>query len=137
MTRPAGAAPEPVWVPRALVDAMHTALIEQYGGLHGVHDEGLIESALARPQNLRVYAPESDLAALAASLCFGLAKNHGFRDGNKRTALAAMAVFLRLNGWHLEVPEPEAVGAMVYVATGVWTEQQLAEWIRTHRESAS
>lgn len=108
-------------MPRTLLDAMHTALVEQYGGSHGVNDEKLIESALARPRNLRAYVPESDLAALAASLCFGLAKNRGFRDGNKRTAFAAMAVLLRLNGWRLVAPEPEAVAAMVYLATDVWS----------------
>ena len=128
----AGEAREPVWVPRSLLDAMHAALVEQYGGSHGVHDEQLVESALARPRNLFAYAPASDTAALAASLCFGLAKNHGFRDGNKRTAFVAAAVFLRLNGKRLVVPEPEAVAAMVYVATDAWNEERLAEWIRGH-----
>ena len=128
----AGEAREPVWVPRSLLDAMHAALVEQYGDSHGVHDEQLVESALARPRNLFAYAPASDTAALAASLCFGLAKNHGFRDGNKRTAFVAAAVFLRLNGKRLVVPEPEAVAAMVYVATDAWNEERLAEWIRGH-----
>lgn len=87
---------------------MHAELIERYGGSHGVNDAGLVESALMRPRNLRAYVPESDLAVLAASLCFGIAKNHGFRDGNKRTAFTAAAVFLGLNGMRLRVPEPEA-----------------------------
>ncbi|HET7564213.1 MAG TPA: type II toxin-antitoxin system death-on-curing family toxin [Gemmatimonadaceae bacterium] len=126
-----------MWLPRTLLDAMHAALIEQYGGSHGVNDERLIQSALARPQNLRAYVPDSDLAALAASLCFGLAKNHGFRDGNKRTAFVAAAVFLRLNGQRLVAPEPEAVAAMVYVATDEWSEERLADWIRTHLDIAT
>ena len=106
--------------------------IEEYGGAHGVMSDALLDSALDRPRNLHVYTPESDLAALAASLCFGLAKNHGFRDGNKRSAFTAMAVFLRLNGQRIVVPEPEAVAAMVYLATDAWSEERVAEWIRSH-----
>ena len=126
------ATPEPVWISRALLDGIHHELIEQYGGAHGVMSDSLLESALDRPRNLHAYSRESDLAALAASLCFGLAKNHGFRDGNKRSAFTATAVFLRLNGLRLAVPEPEAVAAMVYLATDVWSEQRMAEWIRSH-----
>jgi len=127
-----GGGREPVWISRALLDAMHAELVERYGGAHGVSSDPLIESALARPRNLLAYAPDSDLAALAASLCFGLAKNHGFRDGNKRTAFAAAAVFLRVNGQRLVVPEPEAVAAMVYLATDVWSEERMAAWFREH-----
>lgn len=123
---------EPVWITRALLQGMHAALVERYGGSHGVNSESLVESALARPQNLLADVPASDVASLAASLCFGLVRNHGFRDGNKRTAFAAMAVFLRLNGRRLVVPEPEAVAAMVFVATDVWSEERLAGWIREH-----
>ena len=128
----AGASPEPVWISRALLDAIHHELIEQYGGTHGVISDALVDSALARPQNLLAYLPESDLSALAASVCFGLAKNHGFRDANKRSAFAAMAVFLRLNGQRLAVPEPEAVTAMVFLATDVWSEERLGQWVRAH-----
>ena len=127
-----GSAPEPVWISRALLDAMHAELVERYGGSHGVISDALIESALTRPRNLLAYVPDSDLPALAASLCFGLAKNHGFHDGNKRTAFAAAAVFLRLNGHRLVAPEPEAVAAMVYLATDVWPEERMAEWFREH-----
>jgi death-on-curing protein len=126
------AMPEPVWISRTLLDGIHHELIEQYGGAHGVMSDALLDSALDRPRNLRAYAPESDLAALAASLCLGLAKNHGYRDGNKRAAFSAMAVFLRLNGRRIVVPEPEAVAAMVYLATDAWTEDRIAEWIRSH-----
>jgi len=124
--------PEPVWISRTLLDGIHHELIEQYGGAHGVMSDALLDSALDRPRNLRAYAPESDLAALAASLCFGLAKNHGYRDGNKRAAFSAMAVFLRLNGRRIVVPEPEAVAAMVYLATDAWTEDRIAEWIQSN-----
>ncbi len=123
---------EPVWLSRNLIDAMHTDLIGQYGGSRGVFDDGLVDSAITRPKNLLAYEPESDLAALAASLAFGLAKNHGFRDGNKRTAFVAAAVFLRLNGVRLAVNEADAVAAMVYLATDVWNEDRLAEWLREH-----
>jgi death-on-curing protein len=126
------AMPEPVWISRTLLDGIHHELIEQYGGAHGVMSDALLDSALDRPRNLRAYAPESDLAALAASLCFGLAKNHGYRDGKKRAAFSAMAVFLRLNGRRIVVPEPEAVAARVYLATDAWTEDRIAEWIRSH-----
>jgi death on curing protein len=127
-----GGAREPVWISRPLLDAMHAELIVRYGGAQGVNTEPLAESALTRPRNLLAYVPEADLAALAASLCFGLAKNHGFRDGNKRTAFAAAAVFLRLNGQRLVVPESEAVAAMVYLATDVWSEERMAQWLREH-----
>jgi death on curing protein len=128
---------EPVWISRVLLDAIHEQLVERYGGLHGVNDSGLVESALSRPRNLFAYVPDSDLAALAASLCFGIAKNHGYRDGNKRTAFAAMAVFLRLNGLRLVVPEPEAVAAMICLATDAWSEARTAEWIRAHAAPAA
>lgn len=120
---------EPTWITRTLLDAMHMALIQQYGGSHGVHDGALIESALDRPRNLRAYTPDADHATLAASLCFGLVKNHGYRDGNKRTALAAAAVFLRMNGFRLAAPEAEAVVATVCLATDTWNEQQFADWL--------
>lgn len=121
---------EPTWVSRVLLDAMHHALVEQYGGAHGVRDEGLIESALARPRNLLAYEPSTDAPALAAALCFGLAKNHGYVDGNKRVAFTGAAVFLRLNGLRLVAEEPEVVTTMVYVTSGEWTQAQLGEWIR-------
>jgi death on curing protein len=126
---------EPIWLSRNLLDAIHTDLIEQYGGSHGVNDERLLESALARPQNTWGYVPESTIVTLAASLAFGLTKNHGYRDGNKRTAFVATAVFLRLNGYRLVVPESEAVSAMVYLATDTWSEDRFGQWLGDHLES--
>jgi death on curing protein len=123
---------EPTWIQRDALDAIHQELIRRDGGLHGVRDEGLLDSALARPQNKLAYEPESDLAALAASYGMGLAKNHAYLDGNKRIAFMAMYVFLGLNGWELEVPEPEAVLVMLEVASGVRDEASLGEWLRTH-----
>ncbi|MEO8449473.1 MAG: type II toxin-antitoxin system death-on-curing family toxin [Gemmatimonadota bacterium] len=124
------AAAAPVWLTRDLLDTIHTDLIERYGGLHGIADAGLVDSAMARPANLLAYRPGSDLPVLAASLGYGLAKNHGYRDGNKRTAFVAMAVFLQLNGLWLEAPEPEGVAAMIYVATDAWDESKLSDWLR-------
>ena len=116
-------------ISRNLVDAIHTDLIEQYGGLQGVNDERLIESALARPKNAWSYRSESTITMLAASLAVGLTKNRGYRDGNKRTAFVASAVFLWLNGYRLVASEEEAVSAMVYLATDTWSEARFAEWV--------
>lgn len=118
-----------MWISRNLLDAIHTDLIAQYGGLQGVNDERLIESALARPKNAQDHRPESTIVTLAVSLAFGLAKNHGYRDGNKRTAFVATAVFLWLNGYRLVFPEAEVVSAMVCLATDTWSEARFAEWI--------
>lgn len=114
---------------RNLLDAIHTDLIEQYGGWHGVNDERLIESVLVRRKNARGYRPESAIIALAALLAFRLTKNRGYRDGNKRTAFVAAAVFLWLNGYRLVASETEAVSAMVYLATDTWSEARFAEWV--------
>lgn len=123
---------EPLWISRNVLDAIHSDQVEQYGGSQGVRDHGLIESALARPINLFAYKPECDVADLAASLAFGIAKNHGFHDGNKRTALVATLVFLVLNDHRLVVGEAESVVAMVCLATDEWSENRFAGWIREH-----
>ena len=113
-----------------MLDAIHADQIQQHGGSHGVNSEALIEPALARLQNLLADVPASDLAALAASLGYGLAKNHGFSDGNKRTAFMAIFTFLGLNGFRLTAPEPEVVQLMLSVATDELGEEALAGWIR-------
>jgi death-on-curing protein len=122
---------EPKWLTRRSVDAMHAALIDEHGGSHGVRDPALIESALARPRNRLAYAgSECDFAELASAYAFGLVKNHGYVDGNKRTGLAALLVFLRKNGLGLRVTQAEAVLAMERLAAGAISENQLAEWVR-------
>lgn len=126
---------EPLWLERAEVDALHDASIRDFGGSPGVRDSGLIESAIARAINLWTYQPESDLAALAAAYAFGLAKNHGYIDGNKRIGFLAMAAFLFINGYLLEVAEAEAVIVMLELASGERSEERLASWIREHVES--
>lgn len=123
---------EPTWLDRPIVEALHADQILEHGGGLGVRDEGLLESALARPQQKWHYEPGTDLATLAAAHAFGIAKNHPFIDGNKRTALVAAYTFLALNGSELEAPELEAVSAIVGTADGSLAEDDLAAWIRRH-----
>ena len=127
---------EPVWLDRTVCDAIHFDQLRQHGGIPGVRDENALESALARPRNRWVYEPESDLAALAAAYGFGLATNHGFNDGNKRIAFLAMYVFLGLNGWEIEAPEPDVVEIMLALADGRLDEERLADWLRDHMSVA-
>lgn len=121
---------EPIWLSKPVVEAIHYRQIRQHGGSYGVRDVGLIDSALARPQNRWGYSGEADLPALAAAYGFGLTKNHGFVDGNKRVGFMAMYIFLGLNGLEIEVREEEVVQVMTEVAGGERSEDGLAEWIR-------
>ncbi len=123
---------EPRWLSRAVVDAIHASLIQQHGGSHGIRDVALLMSALDRPKNRYHYEPTADLAALAASYGIGIAKNHAFIDGNKRTAFQVMYVFLGLNGYRIVAAEAAAVELMVDVATGVIDEEKLAQWCRAN-----
>jgi death-on-curing protein len=122
---------EPVWLLREFIIAVHGRLIAEYGGSSGLRDEGLLESALARPLHLFTYGTPS-LAQLAASYAVGIAKNHAFIDGNKRTAFVAAAVFLERNSLNLTAPEAEATVAMLRVAEGSMSEKQLARWLDQH-----
>ncbi len=121
---------EPRWLTPNAVALLHRGSIERYGGSHGVRDAALIESALSRPVNRWMYAPECDLADIAASYAYGLAKNHGYVDGNKRIAFAAMFVFLYRNKLLLETTDDDAIAAMVGLASGETSEDELAQWIR-------
>ena len=125
---------EPKWIGRTLLDAMHADQLRQHGGLPGIRDEGLIESALSRPRHKWTYGEAEDLADLAAAYGFGLGKNHGYYDGNKRIAFVAMYTFLGVNGLRLKAPEPEAVRVMLDVASGALLENDLAAWVRAHAE---
>ena len=127
----ASEAREPRWMTRSDVEYLHDKRLAQHGGLPGVNSEHLIESALARPQNLFAYVG-GDLPRLAAAYAYGIAKNHGFRDANKRTALATCTVFLYLNGLYLEVDEHDAVATMLELATDAISEEGFAEWLRAH-----
>lgn len=124
---------EPNWLTETLVLGLHEELIARFGGHAGLRDRGLLQSALARPRNLLAYG-EPALEQLAASYAFGLAQNHPFIDGNKRAALAAIDVFLQLNGYELVAPEPEAVVVIRDLATGEIDEAELAAWIEANVE---
>ena len=123
---------EPLWLQRAWVDALHFQQLKRFGGLYGIRDDGAIDSALARARNQWEYAQERDPANLGAAYGFGLTRSHGYSDGNKRVGFMAMAVFLELNGWELDAPEPEVVRIMLAVAAGEATEPELADWVRQH-----
>jgi death-on-curing protein len=123
---------EPVWVERLVVDAIHIEQLREHGGLPGIRDENTLESALARPVNRWHYEPETDLATLAAAYGWGLATSHPFRDGNKRVAFLAMAVFIELNEYRMEVSEEDVVRVMLTVADGKCAEEELAVWVRDH-----
>lgn len=120
---------EPLWLSWRIVESIHLEQIRQHGGSRGVRDKGLIESALARPVNKWQYEG-ADVFALAAACGFGIAKNHGFEDGNKRTAFVSMYTFLGLNGYDLDASEPEVVSVITAVADGTLPEAGLADWIR-------
>ncbi|MBU6268104.1 MAG: type II toxin-antitoxin system death-on-curing family toxin [Sphingomonadales bacterium] len=118
------------WVLPQVAEAAHAEQLTEHGGGDGVRDSGLLVSALARPQNLAVYG-EPDAAALAAAYAFGIARNHPFVDGNKRTAAVVSETFLMLNGLTLAASDAEVVVAFVALAAGELTEDELADWFRT------
>ena len=120
-----------VWITRALALSIHERQLSEHGGGIGVRDETLLESALARPQQLFAYGdPAPDLAALAASLACALANNHPFVDGNKRTAHVCYYVFLALNDGHLDAPLDEMYVKMLGLAEGSLDEATFAAWLR-------
>lgn len=118
------------WLRIDAVLAMHRRQLAQHGGGDGVRDIGLLESALARPQNIAVYEPEADIATLAAAYAFGIAKNHPFVDGNKRTSLVACRTFLVLNGYQLNTPPADKYLTFLSLADGSLSEEELANWLR-------
>ena len=122
----------PIWLDRLIVEAIHFDQLRLHGGLPGIRDDSALESALARPQNRSVYDNTSDLAAVAAAYGYGLVTSHAFLDGNKRVGFLAMYVFLGLNGQEIEAEEPEVVDLMVAVASGQYSEEELAAWLRAH-----
>ena len=122
---------EPFWVPRSAVEAAHADQIRAHGGQPGVRDEGLLDSAIARPRNRWQYEPDSDLATLAAAYGYGLIKNHPFIDGNKRIGFIIADIFLILNGLEVEAPEPQVVDIILGVADGSLDETGFATWIRS------
>ena len=121
---------EPRWVPRLVVEAVHVDQVREHGGLIGIRDENALESALARARQRWSYEPETDLSRLAADYAFGLARNHPFKDGNKRVAFLTAVIFLGLNGLDFVAHEEEVVEKMLALAAGDLTEDRLADWIR-------
>ena len=122
------------WVSRQVLEAVHERQIAEHGGGVGLRDENALESALSRPLNLAQYG-EPDAAELAASLAFGLAKNHPFVDGNKRSAWVGARLFLRLNGVDLTFDRAEATVMVQQLASGELSESQVAQWFRERIEA--
>lgn len=122
---------EPVWVLKAAVLAFHLRQLAEHGGGEGVRDEGLLDSALARPQNKFAYE-EPDLFELAAAYAYGIATNHPFVDGNKRTAYVTALTFLRLNGFRVEASQTEKYETFIRLAAGELREAGLADWFRAN-----
>jgi death-on-curing protein len=123
---------EPRWLSRVVVDAIHHDQIREHGGLPGIRDENVLESALARPLQKWHSAGETDLATLAAAYGFGLVKSHPYRDGNKRIGLLAIATFLGINGYDLQATDADVVIQILALADNRVSEAELADWLRTH-----
>ena len=122
-----------IWIEKPLALAIHDRQLAEHGGGTGVRDEALLDSALARPQQLFAYGdPPPDLAALAASLAYGIARNHPFVDGNKRTAAVACETFIRLNSGALQADDLELYPVYIALAEGSLPEDELAAWLRAH-----
>ncbi|HRQ66895.1 MAG TPA: type II toxin-antitoxin system death-on-curing family toxin [Xanthomonadaceae bacterium] len=124
---------EPVWIGVELACAIHGRQLAEHGGGSGVRDEGLLQSALARPQQLLSYgSSEVDLSALAAAYAYGIARNHPFVDGNKRTAAVVCELFLELNGMALSATDADMYPVFLGLAEGSVSETELADWLRVH-----
>ena len=120
-----------IWIATEVAVAAHAEQLAEHGGGAGTRDAGALESAMARPQNLAEYG-EPDAAALAAAYAFGIARNHPFVDGNKRTAAVVSETFLALNGHALDSSDAEVVVTFVALAAGELSEEELADWFRGH-----
>jgi death-on-curing protein len=124
------------WVLDSVVLAIHDAQLAEHGGIAGVRNEGLLASALARPRNHEAYGENVDAASLAAAYAFGIARNHPFLDGNKRTAFVVMELFLDLNGWLLNADAADCISMMQALAAGDLGEMALVVWLHDHMERA-
>ena len=129
---------EPVWVDQTTLVLLHAAALAEHGGMEGVRDQGLLESALARPKNLFADEGVQSLSQLAAAYAVGISRNHPFIDGNKRAAFVAMALFLARNGHRLRAEQVDATRTMFRLAAGEIGEEELAAWIeaRTKKSEA-
>ena len=122
---------EPEWLTESMLLAIHAQQIERYGGAHGVLDANVVGSALARPVHRSAYDAEADIADFAASYLVGFAQTQGFNDGNKRTALAAALVLLRLNGYALHAPGRELYALVMRVSTNQAGDDVVAAYLRS------
>lgn len=120
---------EPLWLTRPIIEAIHDEQLAIHGGASGLRDEGMLESALDRPRNKWSYE-QTELPELAAAYAYGMARNHLFIDGNKRTSLLALYTFLGINGIDFDVPEAEAATMILSLAADEVSEESLARWIR-------
>ncbi len=123
---------EPGWLAKRALLLLHGESLAEHGGALGIRDEGLLDSALGRPIHQYVYGGVGDIAQLAAAFAFGIARNHPFVDGNKRAALIAAGVFLRLNGKRLQADKVDAYRATLALAAGDIGEDEFAEWLRAN-----
>ena len=121
---------EPIWIPLATLHLLHDRQLELFGGLRGIRDEGAVESALARPVNAWLYGQADTLETLAATYMCALTRQQGCLDGNRRTALAAMLVFLKINGRNLVAPGPELYAIVISAATGEVGVDLVAAWVK-------
>ena len=121
---------EPRWISKKALLMLHEESLALFGGPSGLRDEGLLDSALARPLNTHAYNPDSTLADLSASYGFGLAKNHAFLDGNKRAAFLSIGMFLSINGHRLVADQVDAIQTMLAVAAGELHQRGLSVWIQ-------
>jgi death on curing protein len=123
---------QPLWISKKAVLAMHSAQLAEHGGSDGIRDETLLDSALAKPLNVFAYAEQPDIFRLAASYAFGIARNHAFVDGNKRTALVVSLTFLDRNSWDMVAPKENIYFTFLHLADGSLTEDQLTVWFTKH-----
>lgn len=124
---------EPIWISLDLIMAIHERQLAEHGGGRGVRDQGMLESALARPEQTFAYGGVGmDVVELAAAYAFGLSRNHPFVDGNKRTAAVACEVFLELNGHHLLASDEDLYPLFMALAAGEVDEPALVQWLREH-----
>jgi death on curing protein len=119
-----------LWLTRDMVEVFHAESLAGFGGADGIRDEGLLLSALARPENIEAYEPDADIFRLAAAYCAGIVINHPFIDGNKRTGTLAAAAFLGLNDVLVEFDEPEVAAVIIALAASEIAEDDLAAWLR-------
>jgi death on curing protein len=126
---------EPFWINKPEVLVAHSRQLAEHGGSDGLRDEGLLESALNKPRNVFAYEDDASIFRLAASYAFGIARNHPFVDGNKRTALVVSISFLRLNGVRIIAPQQDTYLTFLRLAEGTLSEEELAAWFSSHAEA--